>query len=69
MNIQRYIDKERVDGGDKEVEKSIMVETEGEIGGEIRLSELVKGRYRQKGGDGVSFKQTVGITPNTNGLH
>ena len=52
MNIQRQIDKERADGGDKEVEKVMMVETKGEIGGEVRPSELVKGRYGQKERDG-----------------
>ena len=68
MNIQRQIDKEREDGGDKEVENAMMTEIKGGIGGEVRLSDLVKGRYRQKERDGVLFKQIIKITPNTNGL-
>ena len=69
MNIQRQIDKEKTKGGYKEVEKAMMGETKGEIGGEVRLIELVKGGYVQKERYGGSFKQTARITPNTNGLH
>lgn len=69
MIIQRQIDKERVDDGDKEVEKAMMMETKGEIGGEATPSELLKDGYGQKERHQGSFKQTVRITPDTSGLH
>ena len=49
--------------------KAIILEKKGEVGGEVRPSEIVKGRYIYKERDGVSFKYSVRITPNTNGLH